>query len=204
VAGDISAAAFFLVAASIVPDSDVTISSVGINPTRTGILTCLREMGARIELLNQRDQAGEPVADLRVRYAPLHGIRIGPAQIPETIDELPVLCLAAACAEGETVISGAAELRVKESDRIVTVATELRRLGAEVEERPDGMRIAGARPLRGAICQSYGDHRVAMTMAIAGLVAQGETRVEDVACISTSFPDFDKYLRRLLTASGQG
>jgi 3-phosphoshikimate 1-carboxyvinyltransferase len=204
VAGDISAAAFFLVAASIVPDSDVTISSVGINPTRTGILTCLREMGARIELLNQRDQAGEPVADLRVRYAPLHGIRIGPAQIPETIDELPVLCLAAACAEGETIISGAAELRVKESDRIATVATELRRLGAEVEERPDGMRIAGARPLRGAVCQSYGDHRVAMTMAVAGLVAQGETRVEDVACISTSFPDFDKYLRRLLTASEQG
>jgi 3-phosphoshikimate 1-carboxyvinyltransferase len=202
VAGDISAAAFFLVAASIVPDSDLTISGVGINPTRTGVLTCLREMGAHIELLNQRDQAGEPVADLRVRHAPLHGIRIGPEQIPETIDELPVLCLAAACAEGETVISGAAELRVKESDRIVTVATELRRLGAEVEERPDGLRIAGARPLRGAVCQSYGDHRVAMTMAIAGLVAKGETRVEDVACISTSFPDFDKYLRRLLTASG--
>ena len=203
VAGDLSAAAFFLVAASIIPDSDVTIASVGINPTRIGVLTSLQEMGARIEVLNQRDHAGEPVADLRVRHAQLHGIRIGAARIPETIDELPVLCFAAACAEGETVISGAAELRVKESDRIATMATELRRLGAQVEERPDGLRIVGGRALRGAVCQSHGDHRVAMTLAMAGLVAQGETRVEDAACISTSFPDFDKYLRRLLTPSGQ-
>ena len=203
VPGDISAAAFFLVAATIVPDSDVTILGVGINPTRTGVLTSLREMGARIELLNQREQGGEPVADLRVRHAPLQGIHIGAARISETIDELPVLCLAAACASGETVISEAAELRVKESDRIATMATELRRLGAEVEERPDGLRIVGGRALRGARCQSYGDHRVAMAMAIAGLVAEGETQVEDADCIATSFPDFDKYLRRLLTPKGQ-
>jgi 3-phosphoshikimate 1-carboxyvinyltransferase len=203
VAGDISAAAFFLVAASIVPDSDVTITNVGINPTRTGVLASLLEMGARIELINQREHAGEPVADLRVRHAQLHGIHIGAARIPETIDELPVLCLAAACAEGETVISGAAELRVKESDRIATMATELRRLGAQVDERPDGLRIVGGRVLQGAVCQSYGDHRVAMTMAMAGLVAHGETRVEDAACISTSFPDFDRYLRGLLTPQRQ-
>jgi 3-phosphoshikimate 1-carboxyvinyltransferase len=203
VPGDISTAAFFLVAASIVPDSDVTIFGVGINPTRTGVLTSLQEMGARIELLNVREEAGEPIADLHVQHAELHGIQIGASRIPETIDELPVLCLAAACAVGETVISGAAELRVKESDRIATMATELRRLGAEVEERPDGLRILGGRALKGAVCQSYGDHRVAMTMAIAGLVAEGETQVEDAGCIATSFPDFDKYLRRLLTPRGQ-
>ncbi len=199
VPGDISSAAFFLVAASIVPDSDVTITSVGINPTRIGVLTILQEMGARIEVLNQREEAGEPVADLRVRHAQLHGTDIGSACIPETIDELPVLCLAAACAEGETVISGAAELRVKESDRIATMATDLGLIGVQVQEQPDGLRIRGGRTLHGARCQSYGDHRVAMTMAIAGLVAQGETRVEDTACITTSFPDFDKYLRGLLT-----
>jgi 3-phosphoshikimate 1-carboxyvinyltransferase len=204
VPGDISAAAFFLVAATIVPSSDVTILGVGINPTRTGVLTSLQEMGAHIELLNPREQGGEPVADLRVRHAPIRGIQIGAARISETIDELPVLCLAAACAKGETMISGAAELRVKESDRIATMATELGRLGAEVEERPDGLRIVGGRPLRAARCHSYGDHRVAMTMAIAGLVAEGETEVEDADCIATSFPDFDKYLRRLLTPRRQG
>jgi 3-phosphoshikimate 1-carboxyvinyltransferase len=204
VPGDISSAAFFLVAASIVPDSDVTITSVGINPTRIGVLTILQEMGARIEVLNQREEAGEPVADLRVRHAQLHGTEIGAARIPETIDELPVLCLAAACAEGETVISGAAELRVKESDRIATMATELGLMGAQVQEQPDGLRVLGGRILHGARCHSYGDHRVAMTMAIAGLVAQGETRVEDTACITTSFPDFDKYLRGLLTPQKQG
>lgn len=204
VAGDLSAAAFFLVGASLVPDSDVTITGVGVNPTRTGILDVLRDMGAGIDLVNPRVQAGEPVADLRVRSAPLHGIAIGSDRIPQTIDEFPILCVAAACAQGETVISGASELRVKESDRIATMATELRRMGAEVEERPDGMRIIGGRPLKGALCRSHGDHRVAMSMTIAGLVASGETRVEDSACVATSFPEFDKKLRGLLTPSGQG
>jgi 3-phosphoshikimate 1-carboxyvinyltransferase len=204
VPGDISSAAFFLVAASIVPDSDVTITNVGINPTRTGVLTILQEMGASIEVLNRREEAGEPVADLRARHAELHGIHIGAARIPETIDELPVLCLAAACAQGVTVISGAGELRVKESDRIATMATELARIGAQVTEQPDGLRVLGGATLYGARCQSYGDHRVAMTMAIAGLVALGETRVDDANCISTSFPDFDKYLRGLLTPQKQG
>lgn len=204
VAGDLSAAAFFLVGASLVPDSDVTITGVGVNPTRTGILEILRDMGAKIDLVKPRMQAGEPVADLRVRSAPLRGITIGPDRIPQTIDEFPILCVAAACAQGETVISGARELRVKESDRIATMVTELRRMGAEVEERSDGMRISGGRPLKGAVCQSHGDHRVAMSMTIAGLVASGETRVEDTACVATSFPEFDKKLRGLLTPSGQG
>jgi len=204
VAGDLSAAAFFLVGASLVPDSDATITGVGVNPTRTGILDVLRDMGAKIDLVNPRVQAGEPVADLRVRSAPLRGIAIGPARIPQTIDEFPILCVAAACAQGETVISGARELRVKESDRIATMAEELRRMGAEVEERSDGMRIIGGRPLKGAPCRSHGDHRVAMSMTIAGLVASGETTVEDTACVATSFPGFDKKLRGLLTPSGQG
>jgi len=203
-AGDLSAAAFFLVGASLVPDSDVTITGVGVNPARTGILEVLQEMGARIDLVNPRMQAGEPVADLRVRTAPLHGVTIGPDRIPKTIDEFPILCVAAACAQGETIIAGASELRVKESDRIATMAMELRRMGAEVEERPDGMRICGGRPLKGAVCQSHGDHRVAMSLVIAGLVTQGETRVEDTACMATSFPGFDKNLRGLLTPSGQG
>jgi 3-phosphoshikimate 1-carboxyvinyltransferase len=204
VAGDLSAAAFFLVAASIVPDSDITVTNVGINPTRTGVLHCLQEMGARIEILHAREQAGEPVADLRVRSARLRGIKLDADRIPQTIDELPILCVAAACAEGETVISGAAELRVKESDRIATMATELWRLGVEAEERPDGLRIVGSRCLKGAVCQSYGDHRVAMAMAVAGLVADGETRIEEADCVATSFPDFDKYLSRLLTPREQG
>jgi 3-phosphoshikimate 1-carboxyvinyltransferase len=199
VAGDLSAAAFFLVAASLVPGSDVTIAGVGINPTRTGVLDVLREMGAQIETLNLREEAGEPVADLHVRGAPLHGITIGADRIPQTIDELPILCVAAAGAQGETVISGAGELRVKESDRIATMATELRRMGVDVEERPDGLRILGGRPMTGAVCRSHGDHRIAMSMAVAGLVARGETRVEDTACVATSFPKFDKKLRGLLT-----
>ncbi len=203
VAGDLSAAAFFLVAASLVPDSDITIIGVGINPTRTGVLEVLRDMGASIESVNPRDQAGEPVADLRVRAAPLHGITIGADRIPRTIDELPILCVAAAGAQGETVIAGASELRVKESDRITSMTTELRRMGVEVEERSDGMRILGGRPLTGAVCRSHGDHRVAMSMAVAGLVAKGETRVEDTACVGTSFPEFDKKLSGLLTPSKQ-
>lgn len=199
VVGDLSAAAFFLVAAAIVPGSDITVKNVGINPTRTGILDCLQQMGAKIDILNPREQAGEPVADLRSRSSGLHGIRVDAALIPRTIDELPVLCVAAACADGETVISGAAELRVKESDRIESMATELRRLGASTEARPDGLRIVGGRPLRGSVCQSYGDHRVAMALAVAGLVAEGETQVENATCVATSFPDFDNNLRGLLT-----
>jgi 3-phosphoshikimate 1-carboxyvinyltransferase len=207
--GDLSAAAFFVVGASIVPGSDLTITGVGINPTRTGLLDALTEMGADIQVLNRREQAGEPVADLRVRSAALHGIRVGAERIPETIDEFPILCVAAALAEGETAITGAQELRVKESDRIATMASELTKMGAAITETPDGLIIRGSgaratRRLRGASCHSHGDHRVAMSLAIAGLVADAPTRIEDAGCIDTSFPGFEAKLLELLTQSGRG
>jgi 3-phosphoshikimate 1-carboxyvinyltransferase len=207
--GDLSAAAFFMVGASIVPGSDLTITGVGINPTRTGVLEALTEMGADIQVLNRREQAGEPVADLRVRSATLHGIRVGAERIPETIDEFPILCVAAALAEGETTITGAQELRVKESDRIATMAMELEKMGAAITETPDGLIIRGAgaretRRLRGASCHSHGDHRVAMSLAIAGLVADAPTRIEDAGCIDTSFPGFEAKLLELLTQSSRG
>ena len=209
VPGDLSAAAFFLVGASIVPDSDVTVLSVGMNPTRTGLLDILRQMGAHIEVLNPREEAGEPVADLRVRSMPLRGVQIGPEQIPQTIDEFPILCVAAAVADGETVITGAEELRVKESDRIATMAAELRAMGARIEERPDGMVIQGLGrkgangTLTGATCASHGDHRVAMSVAIGALTAAQPTQIQDTVCIETSFPNFDRKLLELLTDSGK-
>ncbi len=209
VPGDLSAAAFFIVGASIVPDSDVTVLSVGMNPTRTGLLDILRQMGAHIEVLNPREEAGEPVADLRVRSMPLRGVQIGPEQIPQTIDEFPILCVAAAVADGETVITGAEELRVKESDRIATMAAELRAMGARIEERPDGMVIQGLGrkgangALTGATCASHGDHRVAMSVAIGALTAAQPTQIQGTACIETSFPNFDRKLLELLTDSGK-
>ncbi|MCC2640914.1 MAG: aroA [Nitrospira sp.] len=205
VPGDLSAAAFFIVGATIVPDSDVTILNVGMNPTRTGLLDILRQMGAQIDLINLREEAGEPVADVHVRSMPLRGVRIGPEQIPQTIDEFPILCVAAAVAEGETVLTGAEELRVKESDRIATMATELRAMGAKIEERPDGMTILGLGgsgnngKLIGATCTSHGDHRVAMSVAIGALTAVRPTVIRQTDCIATSFPHFDRTLRELLT-----
>jgi len=204
VPSDLSAAAFFIVGATLVPGSDVMITSVGINQTRTGILEILTEMGANIQILNRRDEAGEPVADLRVRAASLHGVRIGAERIPQTIDEFPILCVAAALAEGKTEITGASELRVKESDRIATMATELRKMDAAAEETKDGLIIQGlgntkSTRLRGAVCTSYGDHRVAMSMAIAGLAAEGDTKIQDTDCIETSFPGFESKLLELLT-----
>jgi 3-phosphoshikimate 1-carboxyvinyltransferase len=205
VPGDLSAAAFFLVGASIVPASDITIRGVGVNPTRTGLLEVLTRMGADVQLLNRREEAGEPVADLRVKSAALHGVLIGSELIPQTIDEFPVLCVAAAVADGQTVISGAEELRVKESDRIATMAAELRKMGVQVTEQPDGMIIQGVgKPkengrLTAATCQSHGDHRVAMSLAIAGLTASTNTVIDDTACIETSFPDFQHKLLELLT-----
>jgi len=201
VPGDLSAAAFFLVGATIVPDSEVTITGVGVNPTRTGLLEVLHEMGADIRLVNRREQAGEPVADLLVRASSLRGIHIGAERIPQTIDEFPILCVAAAVAEGETIITGAEELRVKESDRIAAMAEELTRMGVGLTERPDGLIIQGSRRrrFRGASCNSHGDHRVAMSLAIAGLLADAPTNIEESACIETSFPGFDAKLSELLT-----
>lgn len=206
--GDFSAAAFFMVGASIVPGSDLTIRNVGINPTRTGLLDIMRAMGADICILNQREEAGEPVGDLRVKAAPLKGITIGPELIPKTIDEFPILCVAAAVADGDTTISGAEELRVKESDRIATMSAELAAMGASIQEQSDGMTIRGlGRPgVNGRLnasgkAQSHGDHRVAMSLAIGGLTAEASMTITDTGCIDTSFPNFETTLTESLAQS---
>lgn len=186
---DISSAAFFLVGASIAPGSDLVLEHVGVNPTRDGVIEILRLMGADIERLNPHLAGGEPVADLRVRYAPLHGIRIPEALVPLAIDEFPALFIAAACAQGKTILTGAEELRVKESDRIQVMASGLANLGVEVEPRPDGIRIRGGR-LAGGEVDSCGDHRIAMSFAIAALRATGPIRIHDCANVNTSFPHF--------------
>lgn len=193
---DLSSAAFFVVAACIVPGSDLLIRSVGVNPTRTGVIDVLVSMGADITLENRREQAGEPVADIRVRYRKLRAARIAGEVIPRAIDEIPALAVAASYAEGTTVIKDAAELRVKESDRIATMAAELKKMGAEVAELPDGMEITGKDALEGATCESHGDHRIAMSIAVAGLAARGETVVRDTGWIDTSFPGFEQLLRK--------
>ncbi len=193
---DISSAAFFMVAACIVPGSDLLIRRVGVNPTRTGIIDILTAMGADIALTNQREDAGEPVADIRVRHRKLNSVRIAGSMIPRAIDELPVLAVAAAYAGGTSVIKDAAELRVKESDRIAVVAAELRKMGVTVTEHPDGMEITGRDALEGAVCESHGDHRIAMSLAVAGLAARGETVIRDAEWVDTSFPGFERLLRQ--------
>lgn len=197
--GDISSAAFFLVAASLVPQAEIRIAGVGVNPTRTGIMDALWAMGADLTLENETTASGEPVADLVVRGGRrLKGISLGGADIPRMIDEIPVLAVAATRAEGETVIRDAAELKIKESNRLHTVAVELRRLGAEVRELNDGLAIKGPARLAGSRCQSYGDHRIAMALAVAGLVAEGQTTITGSECIDISFPGFAESLRQLL------
>jgi len=190
VPGDISSAAFFLVAGAIVGGARVAVRSVGVNPTRTGILEALDAMGARIETRPAAGAAAEPVADLVVSGGALRGAELGGALIPRLIDEVPIVAVAAALAAGRTRIRDAKELRVKESDRIRAVATQLGRLGARVTEAPDGLTIEGGGRLTGAVVDSAGDHRMAMALVVAGLVAEGETVVEDTACIATSFPGF--------------
>ena len=197
VPADISSAAFFLVGACIAPGSDLTLEHVGINPTRIGVLNILKLMGADIELQNAREVGGEPVADIRVRAARLRGIRIPEDQVPLAIDEFPALFIAAACADGETVLTGAEELRVKESDRIATMAQGLKRLGTDATETPDGIVIRGG-ALRGGEIDSHGDHRIAMSFAMAGLRAQGAITVRDCKNVDTSFPGF----ARLAASSG--
>jgi len=191
VPADISSAAFFLVGASIAPGSDLTLEHVGMNPTRDGIITILRLMGADIEIQNERDVGGEPVADLRVRHAPLKGIRIPEDQVPLAIDEFPAVFVAAACAEGETVLTGAEELRVKESDRIQVMADGLQTLGVDARSTPDGMIIKGG-PFHGGEVESHGDHRIAMSFAMAALRADGDIHIRDCANVNTSFPAFDR------------
>lgn len=195
--GDISSAAFWLVAASIVPGSEITLRHVGLNPTRDAIVTVLRRMGADITVTNRVD-AGEPYGDITVRAAEkLTATTVQKEEIPNLIDEIPVLAVAAAFAEGTTVIRNAAELRVKESDRIATTAGNLCAMGAAVEEFPDGMEITGGKPLHGATLESYGDHRIAMGFLMAGLMAEGETTLLNCRNINTSYPGFENHLREL-------
>jgi len=191
VPADFSSAAFFLVAASIIPGSELRLQQVGLNPRRTGLLHALRLMGADITEENQAEQGGEPVADLLVRHAPLKGARIPEALVPDMIDEFPALFVAAAAAEGQTVVTGAAELRVKESDRLAAMATGLRTLGVQVDETEDGATIHGGAVLGSGTIESHGDHRIAMAFAIAGQLTDGEVRINDVANVATSFPGFD-------------
>jgi 3-phosphoshikimate 1-carboxyvinyltransferase len=203
VPGDISSAAFWLVAGAIVPDSDLTIENVGINPTRTGVLEVLAMMGADVTQENVREVAGEPVADLRVRYAgggdlaPLQACRIAGDLIPRLIDEIPILAVAAAFANGTTVIQDAAELRVKESDRIAVMATQLNRLGAKVTELPDGLEITGGATLIGTEVDSHTDHRIAMSLAIAALNATGATTIHRAEAAAISYPDFVPTLQQI-------
>jgi 3-phosphoshikimate 1-carboxyvinyltransferase len=195
VPADFSSAAFFLVAGSIVPGAELRLQSVGLNPRRTGLLQALRLMGADIRIENERESGGEPVGDLVVRHAPLHGIELPEALVPDMIDEFPALFVAATAATGNTVVRGAAELRVKESDRLAAMATGLRALGAVVDETPDGATIHGG-PLHGGTIESHGDHRIAMSFAVAGLVASGSVRINDCANVATSFPGFIELANR--------
>lgn len=200
VPADISSAAFFLVGASIAEGSDLVLEHVGVNPTRTGILDILRLMGADIELLNPREVGGEPVADLRVRSAALRGIDVPRELVPLAIDEFPVLFVAAACAQGRTVVTGAEELRVKESDRIAVMADGLRALGVDAQPTPDGMVIEGSGPgrsaFRGGEITTHGDHRIAMSFTMAALRASAPVTILDTVNVGTSFPGFPTLARR--------
>ncbi len=197
VPGDISAAAPFIVLGAVHPDAEIRISGVGINPTRTGILDALRMMGADVSVEEERTWGAEPVADIVVRSSQLRGAAIGGELVPRAIDELPLLALAGCFAEGETIIRDASELRVKESDRIQTTASTLRRMGAEVEERPDGLRLCGPQRLRGKALSSHGDHRLAMMAAVAGALAQGETVIHNSNVVAVSYPWFWRDLEAL-------
>lgn len=208
--GDISSAAYFIAAGLIVPDSCIEIRNVGINDTRAGILSVCRDMGADIRLLNRREESGEPVADILIRSSRLHGTVIEGDIIPTLIDELPVIAMMACFAEGETIIRDARELKVKESDRITIVSDNLKRMGADVTPAEDGFIIrgkasrSGSRALKGARISCANDHRIAMTFAIAGLCADGETLIEDPDCVDISYPDFFRELDGLIVDSEEG
>jgi 3-phosphoshikimate 1-carboxyvinyltransferase len=197
VPGDISSAAFWLVAAAITPGAELTVENVGLNPSRTGILDVLEQMGAKIEVLHARDVAGEPVGDLRVSHGPLQAFEIGGELIPRLVDEIPVLAVAACCAEGVSRIRDAAELRVKETDRLAVMARQLGAMGARIEAFEDGMAVTGVTALRGATLDSETDHRVAMSLAVAAGIASGSTTLYRPEAAAVSYPDFWDDLRRL-------
>lgn len=198
VPGDISSAAYFIAAASILRDSQIIIKQVGINPTRTGIIEILKKMGAKINILNYRIKSNEPRADLMIEYSKLKGVEIKKKNVPFLIDELPLIAVMATQAQGKTVVSGAKELRVKETDRIKAIVSELRKMGADIEEREDGFRVNGPTKLQGAVCRSYNDHRIVMSLAVAALLAEGKTVIKNSECIDISFPEFKKTLQKLI------
>jgi 3-phosphoshikimate 1-carboxyvinyltransferase len=197
---DFSAAAFFLVAGAIIPNTHIELPGVGMNPSRAAALDVLNAMGANIDRFEEREFGGEPIADLRIRSSVLTSVRIDGPLIPNLIDEIPVLAVAATVAQGTSEIRGAAELRIKETDRIRAMVTNLRLLGAVVDEHDDGLTIHGGRTLTGAAVDSFGDHRIAMAMGVAALAARGETSIRDANCANISFPGFWQELRRI---SGQ-
>lgn len=194
---DFSSAAFFVVAALIAPQSQIRIERVNVNTTRTGLLDALVRMGAQYRIENEIIESGEPIADLIVSSSELRGTVIFGAEIPRAIDEFPILAIAATQARGETIVRDAQELRVKESDRIATLAQELRKMGGQIEERADGFGIAGPTPLHGTRVSAHNDHRLAMSLAVAGLVARGDTIIEGWECVTDSFPNFDKTLEAI-------
>jgi 3-phosphoshikimate 1-carboxyvinyltransferase len=199
VPGDISSAAFFIAAALIVPDSNLTIRNVGINPTRDGLIEVLKQMGADITLTNMREISHEPVCDIVVKYSKLKAAKIDASLVPRMVDEIPVFVLIATQADGVTRISGAKELRVKESDRIEAITSQFRKLGAQIESLEDGFIINGNSGfnLTGAVVDSFEDHRIAMTLAVASLIAEGETIIRDSHCVDISFPGFYKVLKNV-------
>lgn len=202
VPGDISSAAFWLVAAAAHPRSRLLVKNVGLNQTRSGIIKVLLRMGAHVKEVVEVDQA-EPMGSIDITGTRMKGTRIEGSEIPNVIDELPILAVAGALAQGKTIIADARELRVKETDRIAAIATNLRAMGAQVLETEDGMEITGGLPLHGARVDSFGDHRIAMAFAIAGLFAEGETTITNTECVSTSYPDFDKQLELVMKESRQ-
>lgn len=197
VPGDISSAAFFMVAGLVVPNSHIIIENVGINPTRTGIIDALKAMGGYVEIINERKSGGELVGDIEVKTSKLKATTLEGSIIPRMIDEIPVFAVAALCAEGTTVVKDATELKVKESNRIATMAEELGKMGVEIEETDDGMIIKGNQKLKGAEVYSHLDHRVAMSCAIAALIAEGDTTITDADCVGISFPNFYELLNNL-------
>lgn len=197
VPGDFSAAAFFIAAALLVPGSELIIRNVGINPTRTGFLEVVQEMGGQVHVANERKENGESAADLRVISSPLNGVEIHPEKVPNLIDELPLVSLLASQAEGETVVRGAEELRVKESDRIEAIVTNMDAWGVKIFERPDGFTVDGPSKLRGGTVKTYHDHRIAMTMGVAGLISQEPAKLDHPECVDISHPNFFEELRGL-------
>jgi 3-phosphoshikimate 1-carboxyvinyltransferase len=204
VPGDISSAAFMIVAGLIVPGSDITLTRINLNPTRTGIIEVLKTMGADLTVIETGLEAGEPVGIIRARHSALKGTQVGGSLVVEMIDEFPILMVAALMAEGETVVRDAQELRVKETDRIAVMAGELAKLGAQIAETSDGFSIKGPQKLKGATVDGHDDHRVSMSLSVAGLVAEGETTVLDAKCVGDSFPGFAETMAGLGAAISVG